>query len=143
VINLLLGGRATVTGTGLLPAASVVVQTDGAVDVCDALTATAHGAGATGLTVADDPFDRALDHPLVRERQAGAAGLSATCRSCAIVAVCGGGAHTQRWRAGTGFANPSVYCPDLYRLITHIRGRVVADVERLRPRGGAERCVQR
>ncbi|MCO1660423.1 FxsB family cyclophane-forming radical SAM/SPASM peptide maturase [Pseudonocardia humida] len=136
VLNLLLGGRATVTGTGLLPTASIVVQTDGAIDVCDALTATLPGAGATGLSVADDPFDAALAHPLVRERQAGPSALADTCRTCAIVEVCGGGAHTQRWAAGAGFTNPSVYCPDLYRLITHIRTRLAADVDRLRAEAG-------
>lgn len=132
VIDLLLGGSSSVTGTGLSPATSVVVQTDGAIEVCDALTATYPGAAATGFTVADHTFDQALDHQLVRQRQGGLAALAATCQSCAIVRVCGGGAHSQRYREGSGFANPSVYCSDLYDLITHIRARLVQDVAALR-----------
>jgi uncharacterized protein len=139
IIDLLLGGSSTVTGTGLAPATSVVVQTDGAIEVCDALTATFPGAAATGLTVAEHSFDQALTHELVRQRQAGAAALGPTCRSCALLEVCGGGAHSQRYRAGSGFANPSVYCPDLYELITHIRARLVEDVAALR--AGADRSA--
>ena len=30
-----------------------------------------------------------------------------------------------------GFQNPSVYCDDLFRLITHVRDRVVADLSLL------------
>ena len=134
VIALLLGGQPTVTGLGLLPAVSVVVQTDGTIEACDALTATYPGAAATGLTVAEHTFDKALATERVRERQAGSAALADACRSCPVVAVCGGGAHSQRYRAGTGFANPSVYCPDLYALITHVRGRLVRDLAALRGR---------
>ena len=35
-----------------------------------------------------------------------------------------------RYRAGDGFRNPSVYCADLTRLITHIHRRVGADLTR-------------
>ena len=33
--------------------------------------------------------------------------------------------------SGAGFRNPSVYCADLLRLITHVRDRVIADVRQL------------
>jgi hypothetical protein len=33
-----------------------------------------------------------------------------------------------RYRPGTGFANPSVYCPDLMRLIGHISDTMRADI---------------
>jgi len=45
--------------------------------------------------------------------------------------VCGGGYYPHRYRAGEGFLNPSVYCPDLLRLITSIREYVAAELRRL------------
>src|SRR5262249_37802451 len=48
------------------------------------------------------------------------AGLSQTCRQCPVVSSCGGGLYAHRYRSGTGFANPAVYCADLLKLITHI-----------------------
>jgi uncharacterized protein len=47
--------------------------------------------------------------------------------------VCGGGHYAHRYRPGRGFANPSVYCPDLIRLIGHIRERVQIDIETALP----------
>lgn len=132
IIALLLGGAPTVAGTGLLPITSIVVQTDGRIEVCDALTATYPGAAVTGLTVADHPFDDVMQNPLVRQRQSGLAALGPICRTCSIVEICGGGSHSQRYRAGSGFQNPSVYCPDLFALIVHIRGRVEDGVESMR-----------
>ena len=49
------------------------------------------------------------------------AGLSATCRHCPVVTSCGGGLYAHRYRSGSGFLNPSVYCADLKKIITHVR----------------------
>ena len=42
--------------------------------------------------------------------------------------ICGGGLYPHRYRAGSGFRHPSVYCADLLRLITHVRDRVRGDL---------------
>jgi uncharacterized protein len=54
--------------------------------------------------------------------------LCAKCRACHIRRVCGGGLYAHRYQAGSGFANPSVYCPDLIRLIDHIHDTMRADI---------------
>jgi uncharacterized protein len=64
-------------------------------------------------------------------RQIGAAALAAQCQACPVMEICGGGLYPHRYRHGAGFGNPSVYCDDLMRLITHVRDRVLADVRRL------------
>ena len=40
--------------------------------------------------------------------------------------------YAHRYRQGDGFANPSVYCADLFRLISHIRSAVSAEVNQLK-----------
>ncbi|BCJ62747.1 FxsB family cyclophane-forming radical SAM/SPASM peptide maturase [Micromonospora endophytica] len=128
IIQVLLGGTSRLTGVGTSPVAVAVVQTDGAIELDDTLAAAYDGAARTGLHVDRDPFDAALALPTVRQQQAGPAGLCPTCRACDLGRVCGGGLRTHRYRAGGGFANPSVYCPDLYALIRHIRRTVARDV---------------
>ncbi|WP_406079567.1 FxsB family cyclophane-forming radical SAM/SPASM peptide maturase [Micromonospora sp. NBC_00858] len=132
IIQLLLGGSSRLAGVGVSPVAVAVVETDGAIEMDDTLGAAHAGAGHTGLHVDRDTFDAALDQPGVRAQQAGVAGLSAECRACDLHRVCGGGLYTHRWRAGSGFDNPSVYCADLYRLIGHIRRTLRRDVTALR-----------
>jgi uncharacterized protein len=130
VVQSVLGGTPAVEGLGLRPSTVVVVDTDGAIKQLDSLTAAHPGAADLGLNVSDAPFDAALSHPLTELRQGGIASLAATCKSCAVVRTCGGGLFTHRYHQATGFANPSVYCPDLLRVITVIRDRVSADLAR-------------
>ena len=40
------------------------------------------------------------------------------------------------YRPGTGFYNPSVYCPDLMNLIGHIRETMRADIDERRGKQG-------
>jgi uncharacterized protein len=124
----LLGRTPATEAIGLEPARLVVIETDGSIEQGDTLKAAYHGAPRTGLHVARDKLDAALLLPGIVARQLGERALSADCLACHIRTVCGGGLYAHRYRPGTGFANPSVYCPDLMRLIGHIRETVQADI---------------
>jgi uncharacterized protein len=128
IMHLILGGTSATEMLGLAPSALVVIETDGAIEQADALKVAYQGAPETGLHVIRDRLDDALLLPGVAARQFGERGLSAECRACSIRRVCGGGFYAHRYRVGTGFANPSVYCPDLMRLISHIRNTMQADI---------------
>ncbi len=130
LIQLVLGQPGALEGLGLLPSTLVVVDTDGSVRQLDSLSSAYAGAADTGLHVASSSFDDALHHPTTVARQIGAAALSAQCLSCQVMEICGGGLYPHRYRAGAGFRNPSVYCEDLFRLITHVRDRVQSDIRR-------------
>ncbi len=86
----------------------------------DSLKAAFDGAPDTGTNVFDHDLDTVARHPGIQARQQGIAGLSTTCQQCPVVASCGGGLYTHRYRTGNGFDNPSVFCADLLKLITHI-----------------------
>jgi uncharacterized protein len=128
IMQLLLGGSSSAETVGLAPARMVVIETDGAIEQVDTLKAAYDGAAMTGLHVARDSLDAALRLPAVVARQLGVRALAAECRACRIHQICGGGCYTHRYRSGTGFANPSVYCPDLMRLIGHVRDTMRADI---------------
>jgi uncharacterized protein len=134
VIALLLGAASRSEQVGLSPVAVAVVESDGAVEQVDSLKSSYPGACGTGLTVFDDPLDAALDHPGIVARQIGVDALCPTCRACPIQRVCGGGHYAHRYRAGTGFLNPTVYCADMLKVIGHISDRVGSDLRRrIRP----------
>jgi uncharacterized protein len=128
VMALILGGSGRSEQVGLSPVAVVVVESDGAIELVDSLKSAYPGACETGLTVFEDAFDDALDHPGVVVRQIGVDALSDTCRSCALHPVCGGGHYVHRYRSPDGFRNPSVYCPDLMALIRHVSRRMRDDL---------------
>lgn len=129
IMRLLLTGTSSGEVVGLAPARMVVVETDGSIEQVDSLKAAYEGATATGLHVTRDPFDSALLSPGVAARQLGVRALAPACRLCPIHRVCGGGQYPHRYRTGSGFANPSVYCHDLMRLIDHVRTVMQADID--------------
>ncbi|MDQ2810411.1 MAG: FxsB family radical SAM/SPASM domain protein [Actinomycetota bacterium] len=128
LIQLILGAPGAVENLGLRPATLIVVDTDGTIKQLDSLSSAYPGAPDTGLHVLTGSFDAALDHPTTVARQIGADALSAQCRACPVMEICGGGLYPHRYREGTGFRHPSVYCADLMRLITHVRERVTSDL---------------
>jgi uncharacterized protein len=132
LIQLILGGPGAVESLGLRPATLIVVDTDGTIKQLDSLSSAYPGAADTGLHVLTGTFDAALDHPTTVARQIGADALSDQCRACPVMETCGGGLYPHRYRAGEGFRNPSVYCADLKRLITHVRKRVIGDLNGFR-----------
>ncbi|MEV6176325.1 FxsB family cyclophane-forming radical SAM/SPASM peptide maturase [Streptomyces sp. NPDC052015] len=111
----------------------VVIETDGSIEQADWLKTVGEGAPATGFHVLSDTFDEASAHTGFQARTLGLDGLSEQCRRCPVVEICGGGLYGHRHRSGSGFANPSVYCPDLLRLIRHVRAAPAPPRDTLEP----------
>ncbi|WP_420035519.1 FxsB family cyclophane-forming radical SAM/SPASM peptide maturase [Streptomyces sp. cg28] len=124
VIALLLGLPTGTEALGVAPAATAVVETDGTLELTDALKSAYDGAAVTGLDLTRHTFDDLLDHPGFAARQLGLDGLADQCRRCELLTVCGGGHYAHRFREGAGFRHPSVYCADLMVLIRHIAARL-------------------
>jgi uncharacterized protein len=135
IMDLLLGAGSSSDMLGLSPSRIVFIETDGAIELADNLKVAYHGAAATGLHVSSAALDDALLLPGVVARQLGVRALSPQCRACHIYRICGGGLYAHRYRPGTGFYNPSVYCPDLIKLIGHIRDVMQADIDGSRATG--------
>ena len=117
------GGGSLTEALGLGPSDLVVIETDGSYEQADSLKAAYDGAPATGLSVFTADLDAVGQHPGILARQQGLAGLCATCRACPVVTSCGGGLYAHRYATANGFANPSVYCADLLKLISHVSSR--------------------
>jgi uncharacterized protein len=114
-------GRASQSeSVGLEPADLLVIDTDGSWEQPDSLKTAYDGAASTGLEVFSSTVDEVVGQPGFRVRLGGAAMLSADCRECEIVQVCGGGLYAHRYRSDNGFDNPTVYCRDMKELISQM-----------------------
>lgn len=127
IISTLRGGSSLTEALGLGPVGLVVIETDGSYEQVDSLKVAFDGAPETGMNVFDHDLDSVGRHPGVVARQQGMGGLCQTCQECPVVGSCGGGLYTHRYREGSGFANPSVYCADLLALISHVSSRLPAE----------------
>ncbi|MEU6071487.1 MULTISPECIES: FxsB family cyclophane-forming radical SAM/SPASM peptide maturase [Streptomyces] len=128
ILALILGGHSRLETVGLAPNRTVIIDTSGSIDLDHQLKSVHSGAHLTGSHIERDPFDSLILHPGVVARQRGVAALCEACLRCPIRDVCGGGQYVHRYKKGTGYLNPSAYCADLTRLITHVHERVLADL---------------
>lgn len=136
LMSLLLGGPSRSESTGLDPVELLTIETDGSIEQGDVLKVAGPGMAATGMHLATHSLDEAATHPGIQARTGGLAALADQCRRCSLVRVCGGGHYAHRYNDdGSGFRNPSVYCPDLTKLINHIRDRMTSDLSAWRATG--------
>ncbi|MGA2825238.1 MAG: FxsB family cyclophane-forming radical SAM/SPASM peptide maturase [Streptosporangiaceae bacterium] len=133
ILSTLTGGGNTTEALGLAPSSLAVIETDGSYEQVDSLKAAFDGAPATGFDVFSHALDAVARHPGIVARQQGLAGLCQECRDCPVVTSCGGGLYAHRYRPDSGFSNPSVYCADLLKLITHIKRHLPETAAQRRP----------
>ena len=115
------GSDSLTEAIGTTPSNLAVIETDGTYEQADSLKASYEGASRTGFNVFSADLDEVAGHPGIAARQGGLASLSAKCLACDVVSSCGGGLYAHRYSSESGFTNPSVYCPDLMKLVRHIR----------------------
>lgn len=128
MINLLFDPEAGNEALGGRQNGLLVIESDGGMEPVDALKVCGPAFTKLGLNVSRNEIRDVYSADLVQLYQQGAARLCSTCRACPVVAVCGGGYLPHRYSLRSGFANPSVYCRDLMKLITYVRGRVLATI---------------
>lgn len=126
IIALVLGSPVSTDNIGGRPNDVLVIETDGGIEPVDVLKSCGHGFTKLGLNVLRNEIDDVFESELARMYQAGFGALCDTCKRCPVVDVCGGGYMPHRYRSKNGFANPSIYCRDLTKLITHIQRKTIA-----------------
>ncbi|HZC82276.1 MAG TPA: hypothetical protein VE222_11305, partial [Nitrospiraceae bacterium] len=104
----------------------LVIDTDGSIEASDVLKVCFEGAAESGLNVLTSDFDSMQNaSPLVAQLLREGIPLCSQCQRCEELAICGGGKVPHRYSNSRGFDNPTVWCPDMLKLIGHIRPRVI------------------
>jgi uncharacterized protein len=125
IISALLGGTTDSDQLGNPTCCYLVIETDGTIQANDVLRICEQGIAETRLNVFQHGFDDlVIGSSLVRQITYEAMPLSAVCQACPERDVCGGGYLPHRYSKSNGFDNPSVWCPDLLRIIGHVRRHV-------------------
>jgi uncharacterized protein len=99
----------------------LIIETDGGIEASDYLKACGDGFTKEGMHLAHHEFSEVYASPLVKMHRQSHRILPHVCRQCRIRQVCGGGHLAHRFRVENQFANASVYCYDLMKLLTHVQ----------------------
>jgi uncharacterized protein len=124
IIESLLGGEFPNDLLGNFSNQLLVIETDGAIEAVDYLKSCGNGFTKAGANILTHALSEAMDFKLANLYINSHTKLHKQCLSCPVQEVCGGGHLTSRYSSLNGFNNPSVYCHDLLKLITHIQNRV-------------------
>lgn len=109
----------------------LTIETDGSYHDLDVLKVAFDGATNLKMTLAENSIADVSNavqiqtHRQLLQKK----GLSVECQECDIVDICAGGTVPHRY-SNDGFNNPSVYCEELYGLISHAKRRLTAQLEK-------------
>ncbi len=118
MMRLLLGGAGVKEGIGLTDYGILVIDTDGSVKKNDTLKSSPLGdafdatwaLGSQALADVTTSLEFKAYHLAQKPS-------SPTCQACPHLRVCGGGMVTHRFKDGSGYDNPTVFCADQKLLI--------------------------
>ncbi|MET0392581.1 MAG: radical SAM protein [Chitinophagaceae bacterium] len=103
----------------------LIIETNGSIESLDVLKICGEGFTKNNANVLTCGLDEALQTPLANLYHLSHKKMCSKCASCPVIEICGGGYLPHRYSSKNGFNNPSVYCNDLLKLITHIQTQVI------------------
>lgn len=128
IVDGVLGGDPGVDTFGERNNTLLVVETNGDFEPVDTLKICGQGFTKVGANVRNTSITEALQTDLASLYYHSNTQLAPKCQECPIRRVCGGGHLPHRYSKENGFQNPSVYCSDLMKLITHVQNRVLETI---------------
>lgn len=103
------------------------IETDGSIEANPTFSICGNGFTKTGINVLTNELDEAFQTELAAMYYGSKSRLCKQCNGCPINDICGGGFAPHRYMKSKGFNNPSIYCSDLLKLITHIQNKVLME----------------
>ncbi len=105
----------------------LVIETNGDIESVDVLKICGQGFTKNNANLIGTSLDEALATPLAQLYNLSHVQLPRKCLACPINDICGGGYLPHRYSSENGFDNPTFYCHDFMKLITHVQNAVLSE----------------
>jgi uncharacterized protein len=103
----------------------LVLETNGGLEAVDALKSCGDSFTKNEININTHEIEEISKSKLMEVYYNSGKYLPKKCLACPVQDICGGGYLPHRYSSKNGFNNPSIYCDDLLRIITHIQNTVV------------------
>lgn len=124
----ILGDNSGIDSLGTEENSLLVLESNGGLEAVDILKICGNNFTKNNLNIRTHNINDAFNDPLINLYQKSGKYLAKKCLACPVNEICGGGYLPHRYSSKNGFNNPSVYCDDLLKLITHIQNKVIDDM---------------
>ncbi|SNR95151.1 radical SAM protein [Flavobacterium sp. ov086] len=128
IIREVLGEEQNIDSLGSHENNLLVLETNGGLEAVDALKLCGDSFTKNELNINSHEIDEISKSNLMEVYYNSGKYLPKKCLACPVQDICGGGYLPHRYSSKNGFNNPSIYCDDLLRIITHIQNTVVEDM---------------
>lgn len=142
IIHNIMGGEHSIDSIGIDTNNVLVLETDGSLEAVDVLKICGDSFTKDIVNIHQNTIDDAMNAPLAEIYYNSGKYLAKKCLACPVHEICGGGYLPHRYSSKNGFNNPSVYCHDLLKIITHIQNKVIDSLPiELRRETGIEKLI--
>lgn len=125
IIKEILGEEQRIDSLGIHENNVLVLETNGDLEAVDVLKACGDSFTKNGININTHEIDEVSKSELIEVYYNSGKYLPKKCLACPVQNICGGGYLPHRYSSENGFNNPTIYCNDFLKIITHIQNAVV------------------
>jgi len=125
IILAILGRNSSTDSYGMGINELLVIETDGSIEAVDVLKVCGDGFTKNDLNIRTNEIDEAFTSDLILSYMYSNERLPEKCTKCTLSEICSGGYLPHRYSSTNQFDNPSIYCHDFAKLITHIQNKLL------------------
>ncbi|WLD23306.1 radical SAM protein [Flavobacterium dauae] len=107
---------------------TIIIETDGSIETLDVLKICGNNFTKNNLNIRNNQLDDVFDSDLIKLYYYSNTYLPKKCLACPIQNICGGGYIPHRYSSSAGFNNPTIYCDDILKLVTHIQNILIDEM---------------
>ncbi len=107
---------------------TIVIETDGSIETVDPMRICGESFTRNKLNVKYNGLDDIYNTEIAQIYYNGHKKVCKICEECPLLEICGGGYVVTRYSEKNEFDNPSIYCNEIVKLISHVQNRLILDL---------------
>lgn len=125
IIKEILGEEQDLDSIGVHENNVLVLETNGGLEAVDVLKLCGDSFTKNDININTHEIDVVSQSALIEIYYNSGKYLPKKCLACPIQNICGGGYLPHRYSSDNGFNNPTIYCNDIIKIVTHIQNSVI------------------
>lgn len=110
---------------------TIIIETNGSIETLDVLKICGEGFTKNPFSIQKNEFDEIFASDLIQLYYYSNVYLPKKCLACPVQDICAGGYIPHRYSKVNGFDNPTIYCEDYMKFISHVQNKLLTEMDAL------------